>query len=143
MTETSTFPDSSAMRAAAASKTATLIAADTVVDGGVSGNAELHIEGVVHGDVTVPHVFIGDGGQVDGAIKAESVEAHGRVTGSISAKQVKLHAGCHVDGDVTHELLTMEAGAIFQGRSLRLDRQAAASPVTSIGPKSSKTGAAA
>jgi cytoskeletal protein CcmA (bactofilin family) len=130
------------MRAAAASKAATLIAADTVVDGGVSGNAELHIDGVVHGDVTVPHVFIGDGGQIDGAIKAESVEAHGRVSGSITAKQVKLHAGCHVDGDVTHELLTMEAGAIFQGRSLRLDRQATA-PLASIGGKTGKTGAAA
>jgi len=49
------------------------------------------------------------------------------VTGSITAKQVRLYGACHVDGDITHEQLAMETGAFFQGRSLRLQRPAQAS----------------
>jgi cytoskeletal protein CcmA (bactofilin family) len=33
---------------------------------------------------------------------------------------------CFVDGDITHEQLTMESGAFFQGRSLKFQRQAPA-----------------
>ncbi len=99
-----------------------LIAAGTTVDGGVSGDSELHVEGLIRGDVAVTHLFIGEGGQIEGAIQAESVEARGKVVGSIAAKQVRLLAGCMVDGDVSHEVLTMEPGAAFQGRSLRLER---------------------
>jgi cytoskeletal protein CcmA (bactofilin family) len=107
-------------------KVASLIAADTTIDGGVSGDSELHVDGVVRGDVVVARLTIGESGQVEGAVQAEVVEARGRVIGSITAKQVKLYASCHVDGDITHEQLTMEAGAFFQGRSLKFQRPATA-----------------
>ena len=60
------------------------------------------------------------------ASTAESVEVRGRVLGSIAAKQVKLIAGCNVEGDISHEQLIIEAGAIFEGRSLRHQRPLAA-----------------
>jgi hypothetical protein len=50
------------------------------------------------------------------------------VVGSITAKQVRLMGTCYVDGDVTHEQLTMETGAFFQGRSLKFQRAAPAMP---------------
>ena len=107
-----------------------LIAADTLIEGNVSGGGELQIDGSVKGDVRVDHVTVGDGGQVEGGIYAEAVEVRGKVTGSITAKQVRLYGACHVDGDITHEQLAMETGAFFQGRSLRLQRpaQSAATP---------------
>lgn len=101
---------------------ASLIATDTTIDGGVSGDGELHVDGLVRGDVAVAQLIISDSGRVEGAIKAESVEAHGRVVGSIGAKLVKLFAGCHVEGDITHEQLVIEAGAAFEGRSLKFQR---------------------
>ena len=76
-------------------------------------------------DVTVVRLSIGESGQVDGSIHAEQVEVRGRVAGSITAKQVRLYASAHIDGDITHEQLTIEAGAFFQGRSLRFQRTAA------------------
>src|SRR6202012_5564774 len=100
------------------------------IDGGISGESELHVDGVVRGDVIVARLSIGESGHVEGAIQAESVEARGRVVGSITAKQVKLYASCHVDGDITHEQLTMEAGAFFQGRSLKFQRPS--TPVAAI-----------
>ena len=64
------------------------------------------------------HLSVGEGGKVEGASTAESAEVRGRVLGSIAAKQVKLLAGCNVEGDISHEQLVIEPGAIAEGRSL-------------------------
>ena len=114
-----------APRPAGRSQKASTIGAETVVEGNISGGGEVLIEGTIKGDVRVEHVTVGAGGGVEGGIYADAVEVRGRVAGSITAKQVRLYDACHVDGDITHEQLAMEAGAFFQGRSLRLQRPAA------------------
>jgi cytoskeletal protein CcmA (bactofilin family) len=105
--------------------TASLIATGTTIDGGVSGDCQLQVDGVVHGDVAVTHLSVGEAGKIEGTSKAESVEVRGRVLGSIAAKQVKLLTGCSVEGDISHEQLIVEPGAIFEGRSLRDQRPVA------------------
>jgi cytoskeletal protein CcmA (bactofilin family) len=110
-------------------KMASLIADDITIEGNVIGEGELHIDGIVRGDVRVARLSVGETGHIEGSIQAEAVEARGRVVGSITAKQVRLMGTCYVDGDVTHEQLTMETGAFFQGRSLKFQRQAPAMPV--------------
>jgi cytoskeletal protein CcmA (bactofilin family) len=107
-----------------APKAPSIIGADLTIEGDISGGGELQIEGTVKGDVRIEHVTVGDGGAVEGGIYAEAVEVRGKVSGSITAKQVRLYGACHVDGDITHEQLAMETGAFFQGRSLRLQRPA-------------------
>ena len=107
-------------------KVASMIGDDLIIDGSVTGHGELHLDGTVRGDITVERLSIGETGQVEGSITAESVDIRGKVTGSISAKQVKLFGTAHVDGDVTHEQLSMEPGAYFQGRSLKFQRQISA-----------------
>ena len=109
---------------ARAPRATSLIASDMTLEGNISGGGEIQIDGTVKGDVRVEHVTVGDGGTVDGGIYAEAVEIRGKVSGSITAKQVRLYGACHVDGDITHEQLAMETGAFFQGRSLRLQRPA-------------------
>ena len=42
---------------------------------------------------------------------------------------MRLYATAYVDGDITHEQLSIENGAFFQGRSLKFQRQAQAQPV--------------
>jgi cytoskeletal protein CcmA (bactofilin family) len=131
VSEMNTVSDPNSLRKTPASpKVASLIAADTTIDGGVSGDTELHVDGVIRGDVGVARLSIGESGSIEGAIQAETVEARGRVVGSITAKQVRLYASCHIDGDITHEQLTMEAGAFFQGRSLKFQRTS--TPVAAI-----------
>ena len=120
---------------------ASLIAEGTTVDGGVSGDCQLQVDGIVHGDVAVTHLSVGEGGKVEGASKAQSVEVRGRVLGSIAAKEVKLLAGCNVEGDISHEQLIIEPGAIFEGRSLRLQRPVAAlASSTTSGVAAQKSG---
>jgi cytoskeletal protein CcmA (bactofilin family) len=99
-----------------------------VLEGGITGDGELQIDGVVKGDVRVARLTIGETGRIEGTVSAELVEARGKVIGSITAKQIRLFATAHVDGDITHEQLAMETGASFQGRSLKFQRPAAPAP---------------
>ena len=137
--------DLAARATATPRKGASVIAADMTFEGNVSGAGELQIDGVVKGDVRVERVTIGDNGQVDGGIFAEAVEVRGRVSGAITAKQVRLYGACHVDGDITHEQLAMETGAFFQGRSLRLQRPSSPSgaPVSATPARKIESAAAA
>ena len=105
-------------------RVATLIGEDITIEGNLRGDGETQIDGAIHGDVMVARLAIGETGRIEGSVQAELVEVRGRVTGSITAKQVRLYTSAHVDGDITHEQLTMEAGAYFQGRSLRFQRPA-------------------
>ncbi|CAN5131312.1 polymer-forming cytoskeletal protein [soil metagenome] len=109
-------------------KIASLISEDLTVEGGIVGDGELHVDGVIRGDVRVGRLSIGETGNVEGSITAEAVECRGRIVGSITAKQVRLYGTAHVDGDITHEQLAMETGAFFQGRSLKFQRAAQPTP---------------
>lgn len=115
-------------------KVATLVAENMTIEGGIAGDGELHIDGVVRGDIRVAKLTIGETGHVEGTITAESVENRGRIVGAVTAKQVRLHATAYVDGDVTHEQLAMELGAFFQGRSLKFQRPAGSQASTPAQP---------
>ena len=105
-------------------KVASLISADITVEGGLIGEGELQIDGVVRGDVRVGRLTVGETGHVEGSVFAEAAEIRGRVVGAITAKHVRLYGTSYIDGDITHEQLAMETGAFFQGRSLKFQRPA-------------------
>ncbi len=119
---------------------ASLISQDITIEGSVAGEGDLHVDGVIRGEVRIGKLTIGDTGHVEGSIVAESVEVRGRVIGSITAKQVRLAGTAYVDGDVTHEQLSIELGAFFQGRSLKFQRSAPAITVveTAAEPRSAQ-----
>ena len=105
-------------------KVASLLSADLTIEGSVTGEGELQIDGVVKGDVRVGRLTVGETGHVEGSVYAEAVEVRGRVVGAITSKQVRLYGTSYIDGDITHEQLAMETGAFFQGRSLKFQRPA-------------------
>jgi cytoskeletal protein CcmA (bactofilin family) len=104
---------------------ASLIAGNVTIKGDVVTEGDVQLDGVVQGDLRVGHLTIGETGEVKGAIEAQVVDLRGHVTGSIRARQVKLFGTAHMDGDITHTELAIDAGARFQGRSIR-DEPAAA-----------------
>ena len=105
-------------------RVASLIAEQLTIEGSVSGDGELQVDGTIRGDVRMGKVTIGDSGHVEGSVQAEVIEVRGKVIGVMTAKQVRLNASAYVDGDITHEQLSIEAGAFFQGRSLKFQRPA-------------------
>jgi len=111
-----------------------LIAEDVTLEGGISGEGELHVDGTIRGDIRVARISIGETGRIEGSVTAEAIECRGRVVGALIGKQIKLYGTAHVDGDVTHEQLSIENGAFFQGRSLKLQRATPAVQPTSPVP---------
>jgi cytoskeletal protein CcmA (bactofilin family) len=97
-----------------------LIAENVSVAGDMVSDGDIQLDGAVRGDLKVGHLSIGETGQVEGAIEADVVEVRGRVVGAINARMVRLHATARVEGDISHGQLAIEAGAEFQGRSVRL-----------------------
>ncbi|MBP7704776.1 MAG: polymer-forming cytoskeletal protein [Caulobacter sp.] len=123
-------------------RVASLISDGITIEGGVTGDGELQIDGVVRGDVRVGRLTVGDTGHIEGSVYAEAAEVRGRVIGSVTAKQVRLYGTSYVDGDITHEQLAMETGAFFQGRSLKFQRPAAPTPQPAAQPVASAPAAA-
>ena len=115
---------------------ASLISEDITIEGGVVGEGDLHVDGVIRGDVSIGHLTIGETGHIEGSIHADTVDARGRIIGTLTAKQVRLHGTAYVDGDITHEQLSVETGAFFQGRSLKFQRPA---PVALAAPDEAKS----
>lgn len=78
-------------------------------------DGDLRIDGAVQGDITSRSVTIGVGARVDGEIVAETVHVAGLVNGNIDAMSVTLAKSAKVVGNVTHNSLSIEAGAVIDG----------------------------
>ena len=97
-----------------------LLGPDLVVEGRLSSTGEVHIDGRVIGEVRIGRLTLGESGFIEGSIEAEHVDIRGRVVGSIQAVSVRILASAHVEADITHQQLSMEAGAFFQGRCMQV-----------------------
>ncbi|MDV6329459.1 polymer-forming cytoskeletal protein [Asticcacaulis sp. 201] len=104
-----------------------------LIEGNITGTGDLHLDGTVRGDVKVAHLVVGESGNIEGKVEAETIEVRGRVVGSITGKQIKLQATAYVEGDITHDQLAIDVGAFFQGRCLQNRRvePAAVAPTVS------------
>lgn len=119
---------------AAAGKTSSLLSSDLTFEGNITGAGDLHIDGAVRGDVKVGRLIVGETGNVEGSVMGDFVEVRGRVVGSVSGKQVKLMGTAYVDGDITHEQLSIDVGAYFQGRCLQARKADQAAPAPAPQP---------
>lgn len=79
----------------------------------------LQVDGDVTGDVVGSEVIIGEKGRVTGVVSGESVVVRGEVAGTIRGLRVVLQSGAKVEGDVHHQVLSVEQGAFLDGRVRR------------------------
>jgi cytoskeletal protein CcmA (bactofilin family) len=80
---------------------------------------KLTIDGDVHGDIHGRQVVIGEEGSVIGTVSADAIEVRGGIKGAIRAAAVMLHPTAQVEGDITHQTLSISEGAQFDGRVRR------------------------
>jgi cytoskeletal protein CcmA (bactofilin family) len=112
-----------------------IIAADVTITGDIKTEGELQLDGTVLGDIRCGAVTIGETGKLNGALIAGQATIRGSTEGEIHAKTVILERSARVKGDVTHESLSIEAGAQVHGMFLhRLDPHLAAGGTTGEGP---------
>ena len=71
--------------------------------------------GRIDGDIKAAHLVIGSTGIVEGVVEAESVIVKGKIIGTLNAGEVRIQDSAHVHGDVFHDTLSIDAGAIIEG----------------------------
>ena len=96
-----------------------VIGPDLVITGNLMSKGEVQVDGIVEGDIHGSHVIVGQSASISGGIVAEEIVIRGHVTGSIRGKRVMLQATSQVDGDIYHNALSIEQGALFEGKSRR------------------------
>lgn len=96
---------------------ATLISAGTIVQGDVSSENDLRIDGTIHGHVTsAAKVIIGNTGFVEGNIEGQHADINGKVIGNIAARELlQLRGQCDVQGNIAATKLQVEPSATFNG----------------------------
>ncbi len=96
--------------------TFSVFGSDVSIKGDVNASVDLHLDGKVEGDITCASLVQGQESEVFGSVKADSARLAGRVTGSISARELVILKSARIEGDVHYEALTIEQGAIVEGR---------------------------
>ena len=95
----------------------TVIGSSIVIDGEISGDEDLVIQGTVKGKISVKESLIVDrSGVVEADIETQNVEVSGKVTGNINATdKVELKSDCRVIGDIKAPRILIADGASFKG----------------------------
>lgn len=75
------------------------------------------VNGRVFGDISANGVVVGEGALVEGAIVADLVTIHGSVGGPVKAPVVSIGKTAKVVGTITHHTLSIEPGAVVEGRA--------------------------
>lgn len=129
------------------------------IDGTLTGDEDLQIEGRFDGEIRIPghEVTIGRQGKVEAEIRARRiivegqlsgnlvaeeqavVRASGRVEGDIQAPKVALEEGCHFKGQIAMEPVKKEASS-SSGPESSVDRFGSASAKSKGSGSASKSG---
>ncbi len=108
----------------------TIISAGVVIEGKLSSNGNVRVDGSVNGDISANgNVTVGENGDVSGEIHAEAIVIGGKVTGTVKSRdKLTLEAKAVLKGDILTKILVVEAGAQFDGQSKMNEKEASKPP---------------
>src|SRR5262245_20014224 len=95
----------------------TVIGNSIVIDGEISGDEELVVQGTVKGKIALAeNLHVESGGVVEADIETQTVTISGQVTGNIHAKErVEIRADGKMVGDIKAPRINIADGATFKG----------------------------
>jgi cytoskeletal protein CcmA (bactofilin family) len=96
----------------------TIIGSSIVIDGEISGEEDLTIEGTVKGRVLLKeNLYVEPSGSVEADIETRNVSISGSVTGDIIvSEKAEISDGGRVVGDIKAPRIVVSDGAIFKGK---------------------------
>ncbi|HEY8193548.1 MAG TPA: polymer-forming cytoskeletal protein [Hyphomicrobium sp.] len=100
-------------------KSVSVIGSDLTIAGNLICKGEVQVDGIVEGDIHGSNVVVGEGATITGGISADEVVVRGHVIGSVHGRRVMLQTTSQVEGDIYHQSLSIEQGAMFEGKSRR------------------------
>jgi cytoskeletal protein CcmA (bactofilin family) len=101
-----------------------IISIDLKVQGNLSSNGEIQVDGNVEGDINCKALIVGTKGSVSGEVVAQTVRIHGAIKGQVKAKSVFLASSAQMSGDIEHESLAIEPGSFMEGHCKRTQAKA-------------------
>ena len=99
-----------------------VIATGMHVLGNIVSDGVLDIEGKIEGNVRGQTITIRPDGIIRGDVVADMLHVYGAVEGLIKARSVHLYAQARVSGTIMHESITIEDGALVDGKFKRTDK---------------------
>ena len=100
-------------------RSVSVIGTDLTIAGNLICKGDVQVDGIVEGDIQGSSVVVGESATVTGIISAEEVVVRGHVVGSVHSRRVMLQTTSQVEGDIYHQSLSIEQGAMFEGKSRR------------------------
>ncbi len=102
---------------------ANVIGRSIVIDGEITGDEDLVIQGTVKGKIALKEgLFVENSGVVEADIETQNVVISGAVTGNIRASErVEIKADGRMVGDIKSPRILIADGAVFKG-NVDMDR---------------------
>jgi cytoskeletal protein CcmA (bactofilin family) len=99
--------------------TRNVLSSDVEIKGTVKFTNDLVVDGKIEGEINSDgNLTVGENARIKAEIKTATVVVYGKVHGNIAATdRVELKASAEVVGDIKAKTLSIEAGAIFVGKS--------------------------
>ena len=98
-----------------------LIGGDVTISGNVTASVDLHVDGVVDGDISCAALVQGAESRIIGHVTAQSARLAGLVDGSITAEELVVERSARITGDVRYVSITIEAGSRIEGHFMHQD----------------------
>ena len=95
------------------------IGPEVLVSGDLATDAQLHIDGRIDGNVRCSQLVQGQAGIIAGNIHADEARIAGTVEGQVNARTLFVEASARIMGDIVYETLSIDAGALLEGRLAR------------------------
>jgi cytoskeletal protein CcmA (bactofilin family) len=99
--------------------TRNILSTDVEIKGTVKFTNDLVVDGKIEGEITSDgNLTVGENARIKAEIKTATVVVYGKVHGNLTATdRVELKSSAEVVGDIKAKTLSIEAGAIFVGKS--------------------------
>jgi cytoskeletal protein CcmA (bactofilin family) len=110
-----------ASRAEKPSAEHSIIPADLTISGDLVSSGDVHVEGIIHGNIRCRTLTLTGEPVIKGSVEVETVRVCGIFDGHIQAKKVTLTRAANVTGEIYYETLEIEPGALFEGKVSRME----------------------
>ncbi|AEF17672.1 MULTISPECIES: bactofilin family protein [Thermoanaerobacterium] len=96
----------------------TIIGKNTKIEGNISSQGTMRIDGLVTGKVEVEgNLIVGENSKIEADVKADNISVSGEIVGNLTIKnQVQITSTGKVYGDIEVQNLIIDEGAIFDGK---------------------------
>ena len=99
--------------------TRNVLSTDVEIKGTVKFANDLVVDGKIEGEISSDgNLTIGENARIKAEVKTATIVVYGKVHGNLTAtERIELKASAEVVGDIKTKTLSIEAGAIFVGKS--------------------------